>query len=310
MANIVFMGTPEFALPALRALIAHHKVTGVVTMPDRPAGRGRAQRLSAVKQLALEHKLPLLQPRSLRPDDAYEALGRWRADIYVVAAFGLILPQRVLDIPPQGALNIHASLLPRWRGASPMQAAIRQGDAQSGISIMLLEAGLDSGPVLAQQAIPLARDETAQSLHDRLAPLGAELLMSTLPDWLDGCLEAQVQDEALVTLAPQLRKQDGQIDWSQPAEAIERQIRACTPWPGSFTAWEGGQLKILEATVVAGTAAPGQVVEQATGIAIGTGAGMLRPLRLQLAGRRAQTCKVFLRGQRGIIGARLGAAPQ
>lgn len=310
MADVVFMGTPEFALPALRALIANHKVTGVVTMPDRPAGRGRASRLSAVKQLALEHNLPLLQPRSLRPDEACEALVRWRADIYVVAAFGLILPQRVLDIPPQGALNIHASLLPRWRGAAPMQAAIRHGDAQSGISIMLMEAGLDSGPVLAQQSVPLARAETARTLHDRLASLGAELLLSTLPDWLAGRMEARVQDEALVTLAPQLSKQDGQIDWSQRAESIERQIRAYTPWPGSFTAWEGRQLKILEAAVITGTAAPGQVVALDSGIAIGTGSGLLQPLRLQLAGRSAQSCEVFLRGQRGIIGARLGAANQ
>ena len=310
MAAVVFMGTPEFALPALRALIARHEVTGVVTMPDRPAGRGRAPRPSPVKQLALEHDLPLLQPRSLRGDEAFAALRRWRADVYIVAAFGQILPQRVLDIPPRGSLNIHASLLPRWRGAAPMQAAIRNGDQCSGISIMLMEAGLDSGPVLAQQAVPLARDETAQSLHDRLAELGAEMLLATLPDWLAGRIEAQKQDEALVTPAPQLRKQDGLIDWSLTAESIERQVRAYTPWPGSFTVWDGRQLKILEATVATGKAAPGRVVAHEAGIAIGSGAGLLLPLRLQLAGRNAQACDAFLRGQRDIIGAQLDTIAQ
>ncbi len=310
MAAVVFMGTPEFALPSLRALLARHEVTGVVTMPDRPSGRGRAPRPSPVKQLALEHGLPLLQPRSLRSDEAFADLCRWQADVYVVAAFGQILPQRVLDIPPLGSLNIHASLLPRWRGAAPMQAAIRNGDTHSGISIMQMEAGLDSGPVLAQQAVPLARDETAQSLHDRLAPLGAELLMAMLPDWLAGKIEAQTQDEAGVTLAPQLRKQDGLIDWSLTADSIERQVRAYTPWPGSFTAWDGRQLKILEATITTGTAAPGQVVAYEAGIAIGTGAALLLPRRLQLAGRSAQACAAFLRGQRNLIGAQLNTIAQ
>ncbi len=310
MAAVVFMGTPEFALPALRALIARHEVTGVVTMPDRPSGRGRALHISPVKQLALEHGLPLLQPRSLRRDEAFADLCRWHADVFVVAAFGQILPQRVLDIPSRGSLNIHASLLPRWRGAAPMQAAIRNGDTHSGASIMQMEAGLDSGPVLAQQAVPLAPDETAQSLHDRLAPLGAELLMAMLPDWLAGGIDAQTQDEALVTLAPQLRKQDGLIDWSLTADSIERQVRAYTPWPGSFTAWGGRQLKILEATVATGAAAPGQIVAYEAGIAIGTGAALLLPLRLQLAGRSAQACDAFLRGQRDIIGAQLGTTAQ
>ena len=310
MADVVFMGTPEFALPSLRALIARHRVTGVVTMPDRPAGRGLAPRFSPVKQLALEHGLPLLQPRSLRRDDAIEALGCWRADVYVVAAFGHILPQRVLDMPAHGSLNVHASLLPRWRGAAPIQAAIRAGDTHSGISIMLMDAGLDSGPVLAQQAVRLAPDETAQSLHDRLALLGAALLSTSLPDWLEGRLTAQGQDEALVTLAPQLRKEDGRIDWSQTAQTIERQIRAFTPWPGSFTTWDGRQLKIIEAAVAPGTASPGTVVARDDEIAIGTGAGLLLPRRLQLAGRRAQAGVDFLRGRRKVIGAVLGAGPQ
>ena len=310
MADVVFMGTPEFALPSLRALIARHRVTGVVTMPDRPAGRGLAPRFSPVKQLALEHGLPVLQPRSLRRDDAIDALGRWRADVYVVAAFGHILPQRVLDMPAHGSLNVHASLLPRWRGAAPIQAAIRAGDTHSGISIMLMEAGLDSGPVLAQQAVRLAPDETAQSLHDRLALLGAALLSTSLPDWLEGRLTAQRQDEALVTLAPQLRKEDGRIDWSQPAQTIERQIRAFTPWPGSFTTWDGRQLKILEAAMASGSAKPGAVVARDGDIAIGTGAGLLLPRRLQLAGRRAQASVDFLRGRRVVIGAVLGAATQ
>ena len=310
MADVVFMGTPEFALPALRALIARHRVRGVVTMPDRPAGRGLAPRLSPVKALALEHDLPLLQPRSLRREEAVAALAAWPADVYVVAAFGLILPQRVLDLPPRGSLNIHASLLPRWRGAAPIQAAIRAGDARSGVSLMLMDAGLDSGPVLARRALGLAPDETAQTLHDRLAPLGADLLIEKLPDWLEGRLEPQPQDEARVTLAPQLRKEQGRIDWSLPAEAIERQIRAFTPWPGSHTLWDGRQLKILQAGVVAGSAAPGQVIPLPDGLGIGAGAGLLRPLRLQLAGRRAQAGADFLRGRPDFLTATLGAPAQ
>ncbi len=310
MADVVFMGTPEFALPALRALIARHRVTGVVTMPDRPAGRGLAPRISPVKALALEHDLPLLQPRSLRRDEAINALAEWQADLYIVAAFGLILPQRVLDLPPRGSLNIHASLLPRWRGAAPIQAAIRAGDAQSGVSLMLMDAGLDSGPVLAQRAIPLAPDETAQSLHDRLATMGAELLIECLPDWLEGRLAPQPQDETRVTLAPQLRREDGRIDWSQPAENIERQIRAFTPWPGSHCDWDGRQLKIIEADVIPGSAAPGQVISLPDGVGIGTGAGLLRPRRLQLAGRKAQTSADFLRGRRDFLNARLGSPAQ
>lgn len=310
MADVVFMGTPEFALPALRALIARHRVTGVVTMPDRPAGRGLAPRISPVKALALEHDLPLLQPRGLRREEAVAALAAWPAEVYVVAAFGLILPQRVLDLPPRGSLNIHASLLPRWRGAAPIQAAIRAGDARSGVSLMLMDAGLDSGPVLARRAWRLAPDETAQSLHDRLAPLGADLLIEKLPDWLEGRLEPQPQDESAVTLAPQLRKEEGRIDWSLPAEAIERQIRAFTPWPGSHTDWNGRQLKILQAGVVAGSAAPGQVIPLTDGLGIGTGAGLLRPRRLQLAGRRAQGNADFLRGRPDFLNATLGAPDQ
>lgn len=310
MADVVFMGTPDFALPTLRALIARHRVVGVVTMPDRPAGRGLAPRISPVKRLALEHDLPLLQPRSLRREEAIDELARWPAEVYVVAAFGLILPQRALDVPARGCLNVHASLLPRWRGAAPIQAAIRAGDSHSGVSLMLMEAGLDSGPVLAQHALPLAPDETAQGLHDRLAALGAGLLIENLPRWLEGRITPEAQDEALVTLAPQLRKNDGEIDWSQSAEAIERQIRAFTPWPGSFTAWEGRQLKILRAGVVAGSAAPGQVLAYGDGVAVGAGEGLLRPLRLQLAGRRAQDDAGFLRGRPGFIGAQLGGPLQ
>ncbi len=310
MADVVFMGTPEFALPALRALIARHRVRGVVTMPDRPAGRGLAPRISSVKALALEHNLPLLQPRSLRREEAVAALGAWPADVFVVAAFGLILPQRVLDLPPRGSLNIHASLLPRWRGAAPIQAAIRAGDAQSGVSLMLMDAGLDSGPVLAQQALPLAPAETAQSLHDRLASLGADLLIANLPDWLEGSLEPQPQDEAGVTLAPQLRKEDGWIDWTQPALHVERQIRAFTPWPGSHTAWDGRQLKILQAGVVPGSAPPGRVIPMPEEFGIGTGADLLRPRRLQLAGRRAQASADFLRGRPDFLNATLGRPDQ
>ena len=258
-----------------------------------------------VRQEDRVHPLEL-KPQSLRIAE----LAQWPAEVYVVAAFGLILPQRVLDIPARGCLNVHASLLPRWRGAAPIQAAIRAGDTHSGVSLMLMDAGLDSGPVLAQRAVPLAPDETASGLHDRLAHLGADLLVENLPRWLEGRLRPKAQDETLVTLAPQLRKADGEIDWSQPAEAIERQIRAFTPWPGSFTAWEGRQLKILQAGVVAGSAAPGRCWRGGDGMAVGAGEGLLRPLRLQLAGRRAQDGAGFLRGRPGFIGAQLGGPLQ
>ena len=297
MTKIVFMGTPDFAVPALQQLIAQHEVIGVVTQPDRPAGRSRQLQQSPIKQLALQHAIPIFQPEKIRRAEAIDELRQWSPDVYIVAAFGQILPQAVLDIPPHGSLNIHASLLPRWRGAAPIQAAIRAGDAESGITIMKMDAGLDTGPMLTQRAIPLAPDETGQSLHDKLAQIGGELLIETLPGYLDGRIQPQAQDEALVTYAPQIKKEEGHINWQQPAETIERLVRAFTPWPGTYTFWEGQMVKILNGATSDGHAAPGQVIQHHRQAAIGTGSGLFYPTRLQLAGRGALSIEDFIRGR-------------
>src|SRR5664279_3360979 len=268
------MGTPDFSVPVLERLIAHHRVIGVVTQPDRPAGRGHQVQMSPVKQVALAAGIPVFQPEKIRRPDAVETLKQWSPDVYVVAAFGQILPQAVLDIPPHGSVNVHASLLPRWRGAAPIQTVIRAGDAQTGITIMKMDAGLDTGPILRQRAIPIAPDETGQSLHDKLALLGGDLLIETLPGYLNGTIQPQAQDNALVTVAPRIQKEEGHVDWTQSAAQIERTVRAFTPWPGTFTLWNGQQVKILTGHIIDGAAAPGQVVNaRSAAAAIGTGAG-------------------------------------
>lgn len=310
MTRIVFMGTPDFAVPTLRALLAadEYDVVGVVTQPDRPAGRGRVLQAPPVKQVAQGAGVPLIQPPTLRRPEAFAQLQAWQPDLIVVAAFGQILRQNVLDLPTHGCINVHASLLPRWRGAAPIQAAIRAGDAETGITIMLMDAGLDTGPVLAQRSIPIEPRETAQTLHDRLAALGAALLLETLPGYLTGSLRPRPQpdDETPVTYAPQIKKEDGAIDWTRSAEEIDRLVRAFTPWPGTFTHWDGQRLKIIAGEPAAGNTPPGHVIPYQDGIAIGTGAGLFVPSRLQLAGRRAVSAAEFLRGFPAILGATLG----
>lgn len=307
MADIVFMGTPDFALPILNALIEHHTVSGVVTQPDRPAGRKRQMQPSPIKKLALAHDIPVFQPEKIRREEAIEALKQWQPDVYVVAAFGQILPQTVLDIPPHGSINVHASLLPRWRGAAPIHAAIRAGDSETGITIMKMDAGLDTGPILTQRALPIAPDETGQSLHDKLAALGADLLINTLPGYLAGQITPQPQVDAQATYAPTIRKEEGQIDWTQDATVIERLIRAFTPWPGTYTTWQGQTLKILAADTRPGNAQPGAVIEQNGEIVIGTGQGLLLPTKLQLAGRSAMTIEEFSRGRTDFVNSVLGS---
>jgi methionyl-tRNA formyltransferase len=302
MAQIVFMGTPDFAMPTLRALIQHHQVIGVVTQPDRPAGRNRQIQPSPIKQVALEAGIPVLQPEKLRRTEAIDELKQWKPDAYVVTAFGQILPQAVLDFPPYGSINVHASLLPRWRGAAPIHAAIRAGDAESGVTIMKMDAGLDTGPMLSQRAITLTADETGQSLHDKLSLVGAELLIDTLPDYFSGAITSQAQDESSVTYAPQIEKEEGQIDWTQSATYIERLVRAFTPWPGTFTTWNGQQIKIHSGAVTSGKAKPGLVVETPAGIAVGTGEGLFLLKQIQLAGRKAMPVEDFVKGQATFVG--------
>lgn len=305
MAKIVFMGTPDFAVGTLRALIENHEVIGVVTQPDRPAGRNRQPQASPVKQAALDARIPVFQPEKIRRAEAIEELKQWSADAYVVAAFGQILPQAVLDIPQYGSINVHASLLPRWRGAAPIQAVIRAGDKESGVTIMKMDAGLDTGPMLTQRSITLAADETGESLHDKLSILGAELLIDTLPGYFSGVIQPHDQDEAGVTYAPQIKKEDGHINWTQDAASIERLVRAFTPWPGTQTTWKGQMLKIHSGQVANGKAAPGQVVDTADGIAVGTGEGLFLLREIQLAGRKTMPVSEFVKGQADFVGAML-----
>lgn len=306
MAKIVFMGTPDFAVPTLAALIADHKVTCVVTQPDRPAGRGGKVRMSPIKEMALEYDIPVFQPAKIRKPEAIEELKQFEADAYVVAAFGQILPQAVLDIPEFGSINVHASLLPRWRGAAPIHAAIRAGDAETGVTIMKMDAGLDTGPMLKARSIPIAPDETGQSLHDKLAELGGDLLSETLKGYFNGDIQPQPQPEDGVTYSPQIKKEEGEIDWTQDAAAIERLVRAFTPWPGTFTAFEGTMLKIHAGEAGAGTLEPGKVALKGERVAIGTGDGLYFPQEVQLAGKKALSIDDFVRGRQEFIGAMLG----
>jgi methionyl-tRNA formyltransferase len=305
MPNVVFMGTPDFAVPALRLLIQHNNVLGVVSQPDRPAGRSRQVQMSPVKQLVLDAGIPVFQPEKIRRPEAVEELKQWSPDVYVVAAFGQILPQTILDIPPHGSVNIHASLLPRWRGAAPIQAAIRAGDEETGITIMKMDAGLDTGPILRQRAISIAPDETGQSLHDKLAALGGELLIETLPGYLSGEIQPQPQDDALATFAPRIQKEEGHVVWTQPAAAIERTVRAFMPWPGTYSFWNGKQVKIHSGDISDGSAEAGRVIEAWGRVAVGTGDGLFFPTRVQLEGRSAVSIEDFARGYGDFVGAKL-----
>ncbi len=310
------MGTPDFAVPTLTALADAHFVDliGVVTQPDRPTGRGRRPTPSAVKRVALERGLPLFQPQSLRLPAALARLRAWEPEVIVVAAFGHILPQNVLDLPPHslGCLNVHASLLPRWRGAAPVAAAILAGDEITGVTIMRMDAGLDTGPIVARREEPIRPDDTRATLEGRLAQLGAKLLVETLPAYLAGDLLPRPQPEEGITYAERLNKEDGRLDWSRPAVELARQVRAFHPWPGAFTTLRGRRFKILRAAPLPdwrGDAPPGTVVALADGatIAVATGEGALCLEEVQLAGKRPMDIAAFLRGQRDCVGSYLGA---
>jgi methionyl-tRNA formyltransferase len=303
-ARIVFMGTPDFAVPALSLLIQHHDVIGVVTQPDRPAGRNQQIQQSPIKQVALTHGIPVFQPEKIRKPDAVEQLRQWDADVYIVAAFGQILPQAVLDIPPHGSVNIHASLLPRWRGAAPIQAAIRYGDAETGITIMRMDAGLDTGPMLSQRVVPIAHDETGASLHDILSQVGGDLLIETLPRYLDGTIKPQPQDDSYATLAGRISKEEGQIDWTKSAVEIDRLVRAFTPWPGTFNFWNGKLIKIVSGTAnrTETNTPPGTVMIARENISVATGDGLYWLNTVQLEGKKATPIDDFVRGYPDFIG--------
>lgn len=305
MVDVVFMGTPDFAVPTLKALIESFRVVGVVTQPDRPAGRGNREPLpSPIKQVALANAIPVVQPEKLRSPEAIEMLQQWHTDLYVVAAFGQILSQTVLDLPRYGSINVHASLLPRWRGAAPIQAAILHGDVQTGVTIMKMDAGLDTGPMLRAETINISPDETGASLHDKLAELGARLLIPTLDDYLTGEIHPIPQPEDGVTIAPRIEKEQGRIDWSKAAVEIDRQVRAFTPWPGTFTNWVGRTLKVLSGSAVEGKAEPGQVVHNDGRIMVGTNYGLYALDRVQLAGKPAVDTQAFINGYPDVVGAK------
>lgn len=306
MVDIVFMGTPDFAVPCLWSLSGAHRVIAVFTQPDRPVGRKQLLQAPPVKQTALVHHIPVYQPEKLRKSDEAALLAELQPDLIVVAAYGQILPQSVLDIPKYGCINVHASLLPRWRGAAPIQAAILAGDTQTGITIMMMEAGLDTGPMLRSEAVDITPTETAQTLHDKLSRLGARLLLETLDDYLHGKISPTPQPEDGVTWAHQIEKEHGRIDWAKSAIEIDRQVRAFTPWPGTFTAWDEQTLKIISGHAVDGDAPIGQVIAYNSGAAIGTGEGLYVMDSVQLAGKKVVSIDDFLRGHAQFIGARLG----
>ena len=305
-----FAGTPQFSVAALDALLrSRHRVVAVFTQPDRPAGRGQTVHLSDVKRRAVDLGLDVLQPASFKTPDAAAALGRLELDALVVVAYGLILPAAVLALPKLGCFNIHASLLPRWRGAAPIQRALLAGDTATGVTIMRMEAGLDTGPVLAARELKIGDRETAGSLHERLAPLGGELLVETLDAIADGRAREQAQSQSGITYAEKITKAEALIDWREAATSILRRVRAFNPWPIAETRMNGAQLRIWDAELVPVMATPsgadgasrppGSVVAASSdGIDVACGRGALRLLRLQLAGRKPLAVPEFLKSQR------------
>ncbi len=323
--SIVFVGTPAFAVPSLRRLHADgHAISAVITQPERPAGRGRRTTASPIKLAAQELGLPIWQPATLREPDALRRLAALQPQVIVAVAYGQLLRREVLEVPPRGVVNVHPSLLPRWRGASPIAAAILAGDEETGVTIMLMDAGMDTGPVLAQETAHISPADTAGSLTERLSLLGSGLLSRTLPGWLAGEIEPQPQDDSAATVTRLIRKEDGAIDWTLPAIDIWRRVRAYNPWPGAYTALDGESLHIWQAWPLEGAAAspPGVVValddaarhSAPAGLALApfvvqTGRGLLAVLEVQRAGRRPLAAADFLRGMPGLIGQRLGARP-
>jgi methionyl-tRNA formyltransferase len=291
--RIIFMGSPDFSVPVLDALVgAGHDIAAVYCQPPRPAGRGKKDRPTPVQARAEQLGLPVRHPTSLKSPEEQQAFATLGADIAVVVAYGLILPQAVLDAPTHGCLNIHASLLPRWRGAAPIHRAILAGDAETGICIMQMEAGLDTGPVLLRQATPIGAEETTDRLHDRLSQIGADLILQAL-DRLPG-LTPEPQPETGVTYAAKIDKSEARIDWTRPANEIDRQIRGLSPFPGAWCELDGDRLKLLGSQLAQGSGGPGETLDDRLTVACGGGA--IRITRLQKAGSKAQDADEFLHG--------------
>ena len=310
--KIVFMGTPDFAAAALRALIlAGHEITAAVTQPDKPKGRSKELIPPPVKICAVENGIPVLQPKRIKRPEAMEELRGFPADVYVVAAFGQILSQEILDIPPYGSLNIHASLLPKYRGASPIQHVIIDGEERTGITIMQMDAGIDTGDMLYRKEIPILPQDNYETLHDKLTVLGGEAVTEALTLLEQGRLTPCKQDDALSCHAPLIKKEFGRIDFTKPAVVLDRLIRGVTPWPSAYTAYQGRQLKIWRAVpeIALNTFArvPGEILKvEKDAVTVATGEGALRILELQLEGKKRMTAQDFLRGVRMQPGEVLG----
>jgi methionyl-tRNA formyltransferase len=299
--KIVFMGSPDFSLSTLQALHENYPVVGVVTQPDRVAGRGRELKPPPVKTLALELGIPFIQPEKLREPEAMEQLRSWAPDAIVVAAFGQILKQEVLDLPEFGCINVHASLLPRWRGAAPINAAILRGDEETGITVMKMDAGLDTGPILSQSAVRIEPEETAGSLFEKLSTLGADLLLESLPKYFAGEIEPRPQPEEGATYAPMLKKEDGLLDFSLPAKELERKVRAFNPWPGTYFKWDGNLLKVHRASIGMGKMREGKRGVYLGLPAVGTSENLLVLGEVQPAGKKPMPGKAFLAGARNWV---------
>lgn len=292
------MGSPDFALSTLRSLAKNYQVVGVVTQPDRASGRGRELKAPPVKLLAQELNIPVMQPQKLREPEAMQQLQAWNPDLIVVAAFGQILKKDVLEMPKYGCINVHASLLPRWRGAAPINAAVLAGDEETGVTIMKMDVGLDTGSMLAMKKIRIKPDDTAGSLFEALSTLGADLLIETLPAYMDGKLTPQPQPEEGATYAPMLKKEDGLLDFTQTAVDLERRVRAMNPWPGAWFEWNGAPLKVHKTHVGQGKAEAGKRLIEQNQPAVGAGGGVLILDEVQPPGKKPMNGKSFLAGAR------------
>lgn len=305
--KVIFMGTPAFALPCMERLLqGSYSIEAVYTQPDRPSGRGRKLSPSPVKELALSKGLPIFQPESLKTAEAEQQFAGFGADVAVVAAYGKLIPAPILALPKCGCVNLHPSLLPEYRGPSPVASSILAGDSDTGVTVMLLDEGMDSGPVLAQRREPVTDHDTTGSLTARLGEKGADLLAEVLPLWLEGDITPQPQDDSQAVFTSMLTRQDGQMDWRHTAQELSRRVRALNPWPGCYTRWQGRQIKILEAFPLAGgEGRAGQVTalpeSAGTPAGVETGDGILALMKVQMEGKKEVTAEEFVRGQRSFL---------
>ncbi|TFG78406.1 MAG: methionyl-tRNA formyltransferase [Thermodesulfobacteriales bacterium] len=306
--KIIFMGTPEFAVSSLKALIeSDHDVVAVVAQPDKPKGRGRKLAPPPTKALAEQHNIPVLQPEKVRTQEFLSQLQNLSPDLICVTAYGKILPKSILEVPPYGCINVHASLLPKYRGAAPINWVIVRGETQSGITTMLMDEGMDTGDMLLKKEIQIQDEDDAGSLSEKLSQLGAELLLETISQLQEGKLGPAKQDESLATYAPMLKKSDGEIKWENPASELWNLIRGMNPWPGTFTTLGNKSLKIFKATLIDGEGSPGEVLESDPGVLrVSTGEGALEILELQLEGGKRLDTKSFLAGRKIEKGTILG----